>query len=321
MAARSYDSESRRRQQAERKARIAAATAALHAKKGANDTSYAEIAAEARVSLPTVYAHFPTQRELLEGCTGHVAATSAARCPSTGYSRPPPCPPLRSLLVDALVEQHLHFEPWLAWREDRVIPFLRRNVRGASRDELAALIARVLKRHLEPGDHRETVAGWESVLSFDFWYRLLPRSPPVAPCRAARDRCEASTRSPARRTHPHPKRVQGENDDIICRCVDRRDCPGHLSHQCRSARPHARRLLVQPIPRGRRQAPPVSHRSEKALPRDPAADRDGAACVEASLHCVLARGGGRVRRPRRLSVGRSGVASRLQRGCGDGVRQ
>src|SRR6185295_5084138 len=76
------------------------------------------------------------------------------------------------LLADALADLHLHFEPWLAWREDRVIPFLA-EMSAARRDELAGLIARVLKQHLGPGDHREKVAGWESVLSFDFWYRLM----------------------------------------------------------------------------------------------------------------------------------------------------
>jgi hypothetical protein len=43
---------------------------------------------------------------------------------------------------------------------------------AASREQVAALIARVLKQHLGPGEHREVVAGWETVLSFDFWYRL-----------------------------------------------------------------------------------------------------------------------------------------------------
>ena len=170
MTTRSYDSESRRRQQAERKARIAAATAALHARKGANGTSYADIAAEAGVSLPTVYAHFPTQRELLEGCTGHVAA-SAPELPVDGILAAPDLSAAAGLLADAVAERHLHFEPWLAWREDRVIPLLA-EMSAASREELSALIARVLKRHLGPGEHRETVAGWESVLSFDFWYRL-----------------------------------------------------------------------------------------------------------------------------------------------------
>ena len=170
MATRRYDFESRRRQQAERKARIAAATATLHARKGANNTSYAEIAAEAGVSLPTVYAHFPTQRELLEGCTGHVAG-SAPPIPVDKVLGAPSLPAAAEILADALLERHLHFEPWLAWREDRVIPFLA-EMSALSREELSALVARVLKQHLGPGDHRETVAGWESVLSFDFWYRL-----------------------------------------------------------------------------------------------------------------------------------------------------
>ena len=171
MAIRSYDSESRRRQQAERKARIAAATAALHARKGANNTSYAEIAAEAGVSLPTVYAHFPTQRELLEGCTGHVAA-NAPPLPVDKILTAPDLSAAACLLADALTDLHLHYEPWLAWREDRVISFLA-EMSAARREELAGLIARVLKQHLGPGDHREQVAGWESVLSFDFWYRLM----------------------------------------------------------------------------------------------------------------------------------------------------
>ena len=170
MATRSYDSQSRRRQQEERKARIAAATATVHAKKGANGTSYADIAAEAGVSLPTVYAYFPTQRELLEGCTSHVAA-SAPELPVDDILSARDLSAAAGLLADAVAERHLHFEPWLAWREDRVIPFLA-EMSAASRDELAALIARVLKRHLKPGEHREAVAGWETVLSFDFWYRL-----------------------------------------------------------------------------------------------------------------------------------------------------
>jgi AcrR family transcriptional regulator len=170
MATRSYDSESRRHQQAQRKARIAAATAALHAKKGANNTSYAEIAAEAGVSLPTVYAHFPTQRELLEGCTGHVAA-SAPVIPADKVLSAQDLSEAAELLADTIGERHLHFEPWLAWREDRVIPFLA-EMSAASREQVATLIARVLKQHLGPGEHRELVAGWETVLSFDFWYRL-----------------------------------------------------------------------------------------------------------------------------------------------------
>jgi AcrR family transcriptional regulator len=170
MATRAYNSKLRLRKQAERKAQIAAAAAALHAKKGAAATSYAEIAAQAKVSLPTVYAHFPTQRELLQGCTSHVAA-GAPVLPIERVLAAIDLSTAADVLVDAIEKHHLYFEPWLAWREDRTIPFLA-TVSAGTRDEMTALISRVLKRHLGPGDHRHVIAGWESVLSFDFWHRL-----------------------------------------------------------------------------------------------------------------------------------------------------
>lgn len=170
MATRAYNSETRLRTQTERKARIASAAAALHARKGANATSYAEIAAEAKVSLPTVYAHFPTQRELLQGCTAHVAARAPA-LPVEKVLAATTLTAAAELLTDAVLQRHLHFEPWLAWREDRVISFLAEMSAGV-RDEMAALIAEILERHLGPGEHREAVAGWEAALSFDFWHRL-----------------------------------------------------------------------------------------------------------------------------------------------------
>ena len=170
MATRTYDSALRLRKQAELKARIVGAAAALHAQKGATDTSYADIAAQAGVSLPTVYAHFPTQRDLLAGCTAHVGE----RAPALPVEQILAAPDLRAaaeMLAAAVDARHHHFEPWLAWREDRVIPFLA-ELSGERREQFAALIARVLRRHLGPGDHREAVAAWESTLSFDFWHRL-----------------------------------------------------------------------------------------------------------------------------------------------------
>jgi AcrR family transcriptional regulator len=179
MATRPYNSELRLRKQAELKRRIAAAAAALHAEKGAMSTTYAEIAAKAKVSLPTVYAHFPTQRELLQGCSGHVAA-SAPQLPVEEIMAATELSRAAELLVAAIDERHAHFEPWLAWREDRVIPFLT-ELAAHDRHELSLLIARLLKRHLGAGEHRENVAAWEAVLSFDFWHRLarghrLPRA-------------------------------------------------------------------------------------------------------------------------------------------------
>lgn len=171
MANRNYNSELRRRKQAELKAHIAATAAALHAVKGARATSYAEIAERAGVSLPTVYSHFPTQDELLQGCTAHVAA-SAPTMPVERILAAADLPSAAELLAAAMELQHLHFEPWLAWREDRVIPFLAEMSAGM-RNGQAALVTQVLQQHLGPGARREAVAGWESVLSFDMWHRLV----------------------------------------------------------------------------------------------------------------------------------------------------
>ena len=167
---RAYNSENRLRKQAELRARIAEAAASLHARQGALATSYADIAAEAKVSLPTVYAHFPTMEALLDGCTRHVADRAPA-LPVEAILGAKKLDEAAVLLVDAMEQQHLHFEPWLSWRENRVIPFLT-DMSGRVRDELAGLIARVLRQHCGPGAHRESVAAWETALSFDAWHRL-----------------------------------------------------------------------------------------------------------------------------------------------------
>lgn len=170
MATRRYRSELRQRKQAELKTRIAAAAAALHAEKGANATSYADIAAQAGVSLPTVYAHFPSQRELMLGCTSHVARQAPAM-PLERILAAADLAAAAAALADAVELQHRHYEPWFRWRENRVIPLLA-EMSDEGRAMLSALIARILRQHLGPGEHREAVAGWESALSFDFWHRL-----------------------------------------------------------------------------------------------------------------------------------------------------
>ncbi len=171
MTTRTYNNESRRRRQAALKASIVAATAELHASKGVIATSYADIAKHAGVSLPTVYSHFPTQHELLQGCTAHVIAKAPA-LPIEKILAAPDLPSAASLLVAAMERQHLHFEPWLAWREDRVIPFLG-EMAADIRQSKGALLAGLLARHDAQGVQRESVAAWESVLSFDLWHRLV----------------------------------------------------------------------------------------------------------------------------------------------------
>jgi len=205
MTTRSYNSELRQRRHAELKARIAAAAAALHARQGVNGTSYAEIAAAAKVSLPTVYAHFPTQQELLAGCTGHVGAGA----PALPLERVLAASTLRAaaeLLAEAIEQRHLHFEPWLAWREDRVVPFLA-EVESHAREAVSALIAQVLERHHAAGERRTIVAGWESVLSFDFWHRLArTHRLPLPAVRRVTVRCLLAMAEQERSTKPIARR-------------------------------------------------------------------------------------------------------------------
>lgn len=171
MAPRAYNNETRLQQQAELKERIAGATAELHAEKGAVATSYAEIAQRAGVSLPTVYKHFPTQGQLMTACTGHVAGR-APPLPAAEILHAASLAAAAEALVDAMDRIHAHFEPWKAWREQRLIPVLGKMASG-QRQQLTGLIAQVLARQLGSGEYRELAAVWESLLDFELWHRLV----------------------------------------------------------------------------------------------------------------------------------------------------
>jgi AcrR family transcriptional regulator len=67
---RSYTLKRRAEHQAETRRRIVEATVDLHAKLGPTRTSISAIAERAGVQRHTVYAHFPTDRELFFTCSG-----------------------------------------------------------------------------------------------------------------------------------------------------------------------------------------------------------------------------------------------------------
>ena len=176
---RKYDNKRRLQKQDELKSRIAAATAELHASKGAAETSYADIARQAGVSLPTVYSHFPEQDELFRGCTSHVAD----RAPTIPVNEILDASSLSAAierLVDAMEQLHIYYEPWSSRRMEGYVTFLAEmSVQG--REQQSATIEKIMRHFLGPGKRRNLIAGCETVLSFDFWYRLvrghgLPRS-------------------------------------------------------------------------------------------------------------------------------------------------
>jgi AcrR family transcriptional regulator len=171
MPPRAYNNEMRQLQQADLKARIAEAAAQLHATQGVLATSYAQVAQQAGVSLPTVYKHFPTLGELIQACSGHVASQAPA-FPQERLLDAPDLASAAEVLVEALDRQHAHFEPWLDWREHRSVPALAA-LAERNREQLLGVCRSVLQRHGAPGDAAATAAVWESLLAFDFWQRLV----------------------------------------------------------------------------------------------------------------------------------------------------
>ena len=170
MSTRRYTPKVRQTQVSERRQRVAAATAELHAEKGASATSYADIAGRAGVSLPTVHSYFPTQADLLSACTGHVGAR-APQLPVQAILTAPNLSDAADRLVVAVDGLHAYFEPWVSWRQEKVVPFLA-ELAATRRAQLTSMIARLLSQH-RPGQQGVCAAVWESILSFDFWQRLV----------------------------------------------------------------------------------------------------------------------------------------------------
>src|ERR671938_2098859 len=72
---RTYELKRRAERQEETRQRIVAAAVELHTKLGPSRTTVQAIAEKAGVTRPTVDAHFPDARSLLEAWSGHVRAT------------------------------------------------------------------------------------------------------------------------------------------------------------------------------------------------------------------------------------------------------
>lgn len=170
MSNRRYTPKVRQTQVFERQQRVAAATAELHAEKGANATSYADIASRAGVSLPTVYSYFPTQADLMSACTGHVGA-NAPQFPVQAILAAPDLTDAADRLIVALDGLHAYFEPWVCWRQETVVPFLA-ELAATRRAQLTSMMAQLLSQH-RPGRQADCAAVWESILSFDLWQRLV----------------------------------------------------------------------------------------------------------------------------------------------------
>jgi AcrR family transcriptional regulator len=79
---RRYELKARARRQAETRQRIVEAAVDLHSSVGPARTTIAAIAERAGVQRHTVYAHFPSERELFHACSAHWAALHSLPDPS-----------------------------------------------------------------------------------------------------------------------------------------------------------------------------------------------------------------------------------------------
>jgi AcrR family transcriptional regulator len=134
---RTYELKRRAERQEETRRRIVAAAVDLHTTVGPSRATVQAIAEKAGVTRPTVYAHFPDARSLLQACSGHVRETV-----------PPPDPsPWRAIvdpserLENALRELYGYYE--------RLEPLLENVQRDAAVMPLVAEMNAYRARYLE----------------------------------------------------------------------------------------------------------------------------------------------------------------------------
>src|SRR5919199_5027765 len=124
-ARRTYELKQRAERQQETRRRIVAAAVELHTKLGPARTTVQAIAEKAGVTRPTVYAHFPDARSLLEACSGHVRATIPPPDPALWRSISDPSERLETALR-GLYGYYARLEPLLenVQRDAAVMPLV-----------------------------------------------------------------------------------------------------------------------------------------------------------------------------------------------------
>ena len=134
---RTYELKQRAERQKETRRRIVAAAVELHTLLGPSGTTVSGIAQRAGVTRPTVYAHFPDARSLLEACSGHVRATTPPPDPAGWQSISDPGDRLEAALRDV----YRYYE--------RLEPLLENVQRDAAVMPLVAELNAYRVRHLE----------------------------------------------------------------------------------------------------------------------------------------------------------------------------
>ena len=134
---RTYELKQRAERQQETRRRIVEAAVELHTTLGPSRTTVQAIAERAGVTRPTVYAHFPDARSLLQACSGHVRETVPPPDPTAWRSISGP----GARLEMALRELYGYYE--------RLEPLLENVQRDAAMMPIVAEMNAYRVRHLE----------------------------------------------------------------------------------------------------------------------------------------------------------------------------
>jgi AcrR family transcriptional regulator len=207
MPPRRYRARARELAAAKTRARILDAVVKLHAERGVTGTTYAMIAKLADVAIPTVYNHFPTQRELLAACTRKVVSAGPALDAGIFSDSMDLESRLRALAA-ALFASYRCRAPWLRWAVHEAV--LVRPLQDLVKQAAALrrrLIAEALEPDFGPRPPQKLVAVAEVLLDFPAWQRLTRNGRAAVEDAAqtiadallalARDRLTGATAAPA----------------------------------------------------------------------------------------------------------------------------
>jgi AcrR family transcriptional regulator len=171
---RTYRLKARAERAAATQRRIAAAAASLHEEVGPARTTIAEVARRAGVQRPTVYAHFPSDRELFAACQGHFLA-----------EHPPPDPSAAFALADPEQRVRAALAPLYGWyrateamtgnvqRDRRLLPDLDGLLAESADPQLDGLAVELARGFGRRGRSRaHTRALVRLALEFSTWQRL-----------------------------------------------------------------------------------------------------------------------------------------------------
>jgi AcrR family transcriptional regulator len=171
---RPYRLKARAERQQDTQRRIAAAAASLHEQVGPARTTIAEVARRAGVQRPTVYKHFPTERELVAACQNHFLT-----------EHPPPDPGPALALAEPAERVRAVLEPLYGWyrsteamtgnvqRDRRLLPDLDALLADGADRELEALAHELARAFGRQGRARtNTRALTRLALEFSTWQRL-----------------------------------------------------------------------------------------------------------------------------------------------------